>query len=182
MAETDTNLLVTKRGQLTGQLTRFKTYLDNFNTSKSIIELTKRLEKIELIWGEFDACQSQIEMISNDATQVEHRTAFEDSYFDNVARAEQYIANSRPQNSSSETTSSNSIILNHSNALNNVKLPTLKLIEFNGTYTEFTQFIDSFNALVHNNPTLSNIQRFFYLKSCLKGEPLQVVSSLDVTD
>ncbi|KAF2878905.1 hypothetical protein ILUMI_27265 [Ignelater luminosus] len=182
MAETDTNLLVTKRGQLKGQLTRFKTYLDNFNTSKSIIELTKRLEKIELIWGEFDACQLQIETISNDETQMEHRTAFEDSYFDNVARAEQYIANSRPQNSSNETTSSNSTILNHSNALNNVKLPTLKLIEFNGAYTEFTQFIDSFNALVHNNPTLSNIQRFFYLKSCLKGEPLQVISSLEVTD
>ncbi|KAF2897664.1 hypothetical protein ILUMI_08511 [Ignelater luminosus] len=156
--------------------------VQRLDTLEANIKLTKRLEKIELIWGEFDACQSQIETISNDETQVEHRTAFEDSYFDNVARAEQYIANSRPQNSSNETTSSNSTILNHSNALNNVKLPTLKLIEFNGVYTEFTQFIDSFNALVHNNPTLSNIQRFFYLKSCLKGKPLQVISSLEVTD
>ncbi|KAF2891096.1 hypothetical protein ILUMI_15077 [Ignelater luminosus] len=150
--------------------------------NKNKKELAKRLENLGLIWDDFNACQLRIETIGNDETQAEHRTTFENSYFDNVARVEQYMANSRLQNNITETTSSNSAILIHSNVLNNVKLPTLKLIEFKEAHTESTQFIDSSNALEHNNPTLSNIQKFLYLKSCLKVEPLQVISSVQVTD
>ncbi|KAJ8952278.1 hypothetical protein NQ318_007446, partial [Aromia moschata] len=163
------------------QLTRFNNYLNAFDPTKSVFELTKRLENIERLWDEFGDCQSRIELLDETELNSDQRSLFEKDFYENVSQAQEYISTAQ----ASTTTETNKPVVssfNDLNVLNNIKLPTLKLTEFNGAYTEFTQFIDSFNALVHNNSSLSNVQKFFYLKSCLKNEPLQVISSLEVTD
>lgn len=56
---------------------------------------------------------------------------------------------------------------------NAVKLPPLDLPCFEGSYDNWTSFFDTFIALIHSNNTLSNVQKFYYLQSSLKGEDVK---------
>ena len=50
-----------------------------------------------------------------------------------------------------------------------VKLPNLSLKRFNGDLTKWMTFWDTFESAVHNNPTLSSIDKFNYLNSLLES-------------
>ena len=54
-----------------------------------------------------------------------------------------------------------------------VKLPDAKLPEFSGEYEKFPSFIDSFTALVHNNPNITDIEKFGYLRGVCKLDIIQ---------
>ncbi|XP_072380839.1 uncharacterized protein [Diabrotica undecimpunctata] len=65
----------------------------------------------------------------------------------------------------------------------NIKLPNIHLRTFSGNCIEYPSFIDLFRALIVNNSQLSsNAEKFFYLKSYLKGEALKLIDRLPVTD
>ncbi|XP_058449054.1 uncharacterized protein LOC131429015 [Malaya genurostris] len=61
------------------------------------------------------------------------------------------------------------------------KLPEIKLPEFGGNILEWFSFYDTFESLVHDNRELSDVQRFYYLKSTLRGEALKLVEKISVT-
>ncbi|KAK9680383.1 putative peptidase (DUF1758) [Popillia japonica] len=63
-----------------------------------------------------------------------------------------------------------------------VILPQIHLPEFSGSYETWFNFHDLFLSLIHNSKTLSNIQKYQYLKVALKGEAAQVIESLPVSD
>lgn len=65
---------------------------------------------------------------------------------------------------------------NHS--FDNIRLPKIDLATFSGDYCEFPSFINMFDNIVHQNPSLSPVQKKHYLLSCLKGEPLNLVKHL----
>ena len=52
---------------------------------------------------------------------------------------------------------------------------------FSGSYEEWCTFNDTFVSLIHNNSQLSNIQKFHYLKSALKGNAASVIHSFEIT-
>lgn len=60
------------------------------------------------------------------------------------------------------------------------KLPAINVPTFTGMYTEFPTFIGLFNSLIHKNNKLDNIQKFFYLRNFLQGEPHDLVKNLTV--
>ncbi|XP_075151125.1 uncharacterized protein LOC142225233 [Haematobia irritans] len=60
-------------------------------------------------------------------------------------------------------------------------LPTLQLTKFSGDYKEWMGFYNMFCELVHENPELSNIAKFQYLKSCLTDTAARLIQSLEVT-
>jgi len=62
------------------------------------------------------------------------------------------------------------------------KLPLLTLPQFTGSYGDWQRFHDMFLALVHNNSSLTDVQRFYYLEASLKGEPKNIIASLAPTD
>ncbi|XP_012231348.1 uncharacterized protein [Linepithema humile] len=49
-------------------------------------------------------------------------------------------------------------------------------------YHEWFPFFDSFNSVIHSNPSLSNIQRLQYLKASLADDACNVISSLEISD
>lgn len=63
----------------------------------------------------------------------------------------------------------------------NVKLPTIELPSFDGDLTKWHSFADTFQALIHNNTSLTEVQKLCYLRSSLKSEALNVIQALDTT-
>ena len=58
-----------------------------------------------------------------------------------------------------------------------IRLPKLELPLFNGEPLEWHPFWDCFEAAIHTNPSLTNVQRLTYLRSKVKGEAARVISS-----
>uniref|UniRef100_A0A2H1WI74 SFRICE_041182 n=1 Tax=Spodoptera frugiperda TaxID=7108 RepID=A0A2H1WI74_SPOFR len=63
-----------------------------------------------------------------------------------------------------------------------VKLPKISIPTFSGKYSEWTTFYDLFTSLVHNNPSLDNVQKMHYLKGHLTGEAEQLIRHTPITD
>jgi hypothetical protein len=62
-----------------------------------------------------------------------------------------------------------------------IKLPTISLLTFEGDTCTWLQFRDTFEALIVNNTTLSNVQKLHYLIASLKNEVKDLISNLQVT-
>lgn len=63
----------------------------------------------------------------------------------------------------------------------NVKLPKLELPHFDGKLTDYTYFMESFIAAV-DSKSLSNVGKFQYLKSCLRGPALKCIDGLHLSN
>ena len=63
-----------------------------------------------------------------------------------------------------------------------VKLPKLEIQKFKGDPTCQQEFMDSFNAAVHNSKALSNVEKFNYLRTFLEGEAQHTISGLSLTN
>ena len=64
----------------------------------------------------------------------------------------------------------------------NHKLPKLSLPKFNGDILEWQTFWDSLETTVHFNHTLTDIQKFSYLKSLLEYSASNVIAGLALTN
>ena len=63
-----------------------------------------------------------------------------------------------------------------------VKLPKLELPTYNGDKIKFKEFWDAFEATVHKNMKLSNIEKFNYLRSRLTGPANLAISGLSLSN
>ena len=63
-----------------------------------------------------------------------------------------------------------------------VKLPTLQIPTFSGDPLKWTAFLDAFNAAVHENASLSAVEKFTYLRGRLTGEALASLSGVPLTN
>ena len=64
----------------------------------------------------------------------------------------------------------------------NIKLPKLEISKFSGDPTTWQPFIDSFNAAVNNSRSLSNVEKFNYLRSFMTGDAMHAISGLSLTN
>ncbi|XP_014244376.1 uncharacterized protein LOC106663800 [Cimex lectularius] len=63
-----------------------------------------------------------------------------------------------------------------------LKLPSLELPIFDGDLSKWTPFKDTYVSLIHTNVDLMEVQKFHYLKSCLKGSAAQVISAIEISE
>lgn len=60
-------------------------------------------------------------------------------------------------------------------------MATLKIPTLTSVCTQWSTFNDIFTALVHNNETMSEIQKFFYLRSSMGGEAEKSLKYLETS-
>ena len=63
-----------------------------------------------------------------------------------------------------------------------VKLPKLDFQKFTGDILKWKEFIDCFTGAIDQNPTLSNVDKFNYLKAKLEGEALSSIAGIELTN
>ncbi|KAJ8946582.1 hypothetical protein NQ317_002553, partial [Molorchus minor] len=195
-----------KRDIFKTQLSRLKTYFDTIDqnnlTSLVITELECRLNINEGIYEQFNEKQSDIEFILENSessnleqlsSELQERLTFENLYFQLIASIKNTIAiyyNKIQSNNINDYASQagniqGSAVSMQSSAVStapgNVKLPTIKMPTFNGSYDRWLEFRDAFMALVHDNNTLSSIQKFYYLQSALEGEAARLIQAFEVS-
>ncbi|XP_070067131.1 uncharacterized protein [Drosophila virilis] len=65
---------------------------------------------------------------------------------------------------------------------NHSRLPQLKLPEFSGGYTEWSDFSNMFITIIDKDSYLNNIEKLQHLRSCLKGIALDTIRSLEMSN
>ncbi|XP_017796389.1 PREDICTED: uncharacterized protein LOC108577710 [Habropoda laboriosa] len=177
--------LIIERGLVKAALTRLQNFFRENAAHTSAGSLKKRLTANASLYDRFNAIQTQIETLVagsdiEDAHALERET-FESTYFDLIDEIETHIERSsttqRREIAGSPGTGSAV-----SGSTVNVKLPTIQLPTFSGNYSDWLKFRDSFVSLVHENETLSDVQRFHYPNSSLKGSAARVIQSLGVSE
>lgn len=63
----------------------------------------------------------------------------------------------------------------------NIRLPKIVLPNFSGNIKEWPEYFDTFNALIHNCESLSDTEKFHYLRSSLNGDALSVIKAFPLT-
>lgn len=182
MAELDS--LIKKRANVKRSLTRFKNYLDktDFDDDSSTRELEQRLANVQTCLSEFNAVQDQIEYIEPvDDSHDSERELFENTYYSITTKARIIIENSQHLTNINNGGSIESGSLHSRRDLSHIKLPTLSLPSFNGEYDQWLNFYDTFKSLINDNEALTNIQRFHYLRSALKGEASLTIQAVEVS-
>ncbi|XP_059054460.1 uncharacterized protein LOC131848560 [Achroia grisella] len=182
--------LIKLRGAIKGRLTRFKDHVSVLNLLKledvtdiQLKELKFRLSKIENLLFEFNEVQSQIETLSSvdDENEVD---VFENLYYSTLSLAQHIIDShvtiqEKDASLHSARSSCSDDCSRHS--LGNIKLPTIKLPTFDGNYLKWLEYRDTFDSLINSNDSISNINKFHYLRSSLEGSATVIIKSLEFT-
>lgn len=189
-------VLRAKRTNIVSRLTRCKTYFDLVNKDLvddlAVVQVQVRLEKIAPVWDEFNEIQSQIENVTSQNDEIvpdeRVRDDFESKYFKLIGDM-QTVCNkfnrSLEINSvagSERVLSQNGSAVTSANRVSLVKLPPIKLPTFNGQYSDWLEFKDAFVALVDSDESLTDIQKFYYLRSSLDQKVLETIKYMDVSE
>ncbi|XP_050303603.1 uncharacterized protein LOC126741264 [Anthonomus grandis grandis] len=199
-AKAEIKFLINKRGHMKASLTRFQTFLNalpqlELLTPSDLVQIETRFKAADSLLQEFEQIQLGIEDIclvhklpdAQDQTEV--RSDFEEKYFSIISKAKLILQATNLKNASNNPSLtvethpelSNNPINNMASILS-TKLPPLSIPEFSGSYESWTQFHETFEALIDKNPSLPKVQKFYYLQSALKGDAAQIISSLTATD
>lgn len=194
--------LVKKRGSYKGRLTKFENYLDNLRSVSDCSQLDKlelklRMNKIESLYSDFEEVQTSIECLSLPEEEHTHqclqRSEFESQYFSAMARAQGLCEAFKKKEKSfslgdgGSSCSDSSVSDNESvvhvkqkkSRIKGVRLPTINILKFSGDYGSWIAFRDTYISLIHENPNISNIQKFRYLRASLEGSAAQIICALE---
>ena len=64
----------------------------------------------------------------------------------------------------------------------NIRLPKLEFKKFNDGTLKWQEFWDSFEATIHKDPTMPNINKFNYLRTQLEDRALKTINRLELTN
>ncbi|XP_065078147.1 uncharacterized protein LOC135701316 [Ochlerotatus camptorhynchus] len=171
--------LKTRQKSLLTSFGLIKSFVDGYQEDTGAHEVPVRLDHLVAIWNDFNAMQAELETLDEAAIEahLKERIEFETFYF----RVKGFLLAVNKNEPTSPRTSSTSSLTTQSPMSSHVRLPDIKLPVFAGNLDQWLNFHDLFVSLVHSSHELSNIQKFYYLRSSLSGDALKVVQTIAIS-
>ncbi|XP_055632651.1 uncharacterized protein LOC129773116 [Toxorhynchites rutilus septentrionalis] len=147
-------------------------FVKKFNLQKDLGQVSVRLARLEQLFVEYREVILELQLLSE--TEEDYESSLDEM-------EEQYYV----YKSILTTYSPEQARLNPPRAketsFNHIKYAELKLPDYSGRLEDWQSFHDSFHTAVHSSNQLNEIQKFQYLKGCLKGDALRVIDSIAVS-
>lgn len=154
-------ILTKKRSHIKSRLTRFITFLNECdNNEEKRQETAARLERIEAVWKDFDAVQTELEDLNEIEIESGERDSFENKFYQSITRAK--IIMSTLQSNVQQQEQQPQIANQHINIIqpDKMRLPTIDIPKFDGAWEKWLPFRDTFTSMVHDNATLAAIDNY----------------------
>ncbi|XP_055909586.1 uncharacterized protein LOC129944276 [Eupeodes corollae] len=103
-----------------------------------------------------------------------------DIYLEYRAELVEAIEKSSPMIAALSDTGASPLSTAASSSHTGIRLPRIDLPKFDGSYTTWRAFQDRFQALVHNNKSIDDIDKLHFLQSCLIGDANRFLQNLSV--
>ncbi|GFW90895.1 uncharacterized protein TNCV_2418881 [Trichonephila clavipes] len=166
----DSETATVLRGRAKAALTRTKNFIDKNDQTYDKKDIRNKLEKLELIYTEFDKADAALPIESSEMEEFETKAKLQNIFEDLSVRTYVYNDNSGVFENVSNMKSSN------------FKLPKINIERFSSDYKDWPSFKDLYVSLVHDNMCLSNIQKFQYLRGLLLSEPANIIKHIPITE
>jgi len=178
--------LVRQRAAAKSSLTRLQNFIEV--SECKLQDLQVRYEELPNILCKFETAQNELEITDENDYSLD-RESFEQQYFQVKAK---FIELSHPADTQGRSADNQGQVDNVEAGNNQlpgvnqarhlqVKLPTIQLPSYDGTITTWLHFRDTFDSLIIQNKMLSNVQKYQYLLSSLKGEARQLIANLQIS-
>lgn len=177
------NKLVKRREQMFTQIRSFSRFVDSLvDDPGRVVELELRLESVQPLYQEFNSIIVDLKLLDDDFDVEQHKEWFETEYFRVVSQAKQILKlSSESERSRLQCSAVPNVEPVFNASVPFAKLPILGVPKFSGEYEKWTQFSETFHVLVHSNPQLDEIQKFYYLLDSLEGGARKVLDCLEVS-
>ncbi|XP_029168338.1 uncharacterized protein LOC114938529 [Nylanderia fulva] len=168
-----------RREIVKGSCTRMETFLNNIValTDNTRAQVEIRQARLESFWEDYCKIQTQIEMI--DAEEANDRIEFEDSFYALCAKFRRLLQCDNQSSARRGSTQSSTRV--EIEAISHVRLPKINLPTFSGKYEDWFPFQDTFITIIQNNTSLSDVQRFQYLRAALTDKALDIMKPLEIS-
>ncbi|XP_072400609.1 uncharacterized protein [Diabrotica undecimpunctata] len=182
--------LVRKRGNIKAKLTNFSKFMDNINIFEGkindeqlLIELESRLSRAERLLDEFEEIEKEklkkmIGLLDEKYNSESEIVNFENLFYKTISKARKIVNDSRDLPNSND---SQSVVSEVHGGGTKIKLPPIPIPTFDGTVENWLEFKDSFESLIHNDKSITDIQKFHFLKRALQGDATKVVQKRQTT-
>jgi hypothetical protein len=177
--------LIKQREVARGMLSRIQNFIETGDQKLNDIQV--RFNKLPDIFNRYDTAQSELEL-SDDADHSGDRELFEEQYYQVEAKFNELLRPvvelPQPRHSSSRSSSSecrNNSPRSHGGNVH-IKLPIISLPTFDGDSCSWLQYRDTSEALIVNNTTLSNVQKFHYFTASLNNKAKDLITNLKITN
>jgi len=176
--------LIKRRAVAKSSLTRLQNFLEAGDLKFN--EIKVRLDKLPRILNKYESAQDELECLDEADYSVD-REEFENQDYQVEAKFNEILHPLMdPPSRHSSPRSSLSGHRNHTprshTSSTHIKLPTIALPTFEGDTCSWLHYRDTFEALLVNNTTLSNVQKFHYFFASLKNEAKDLISNLQITN
>ncbi|XP_052750040.1 uncharacterized protein LOC128200486 [Galleria mellonella] len=172
----DLKKLFNKRTAIKGILTRHYTFISDINNQQKLYEIKSRHKNFEKLLDDYMEIQVEIETLQDEESDAIETENFERKYYETSAMYLEFL-NITTNNTSDMNTNIPSI-----NPIKQVPIPQLIIPNYCGEIREWNNFKNLFLSVIDKNSTLSKIEKFYYLKSYLKGEAASLISSLPIKE
>ena len=174
-----------RRSVYQGLLTKCTKFVNKGLQGIALSRLQVELASLERNFEHYEQLQIEIATI-DDAGVVEgddtRMNDIEDTYITLKTAFLEAIEKKKPRGSihvEGNNTLDFSSLLTHSARSN---LPKLTLPEFNGKQPElFLDFMNTFDSMIHHNNSFDEVDKFRYLKNCLKDDAKQIIAQMEIT-
>ena len=124
-----------------------------------------------------------VDLVAEDevADEIDKADTYMEDVYDVMAKLEELFQKKDARPASADATHSPVTRGTTSAGDTKVKLPKLMIKPFEGELTAWTTFWDSYQVAVHANRSLSDIEKFNYLRSLLQGPALEAIAGLTLT-
>ena len=181
MADQEIKDLIRARGRVQASLIRIQTFVQQYDESQDVLNIKLRMGRLEEIWNKYEEMQDRLESIyCYSSKHDDFMNDFEMKFYGLNVKMPRIIDEHDAKNCE-QVHSTDAPEQGSSNSHNSLKLPAIKLPIFSGHYDRWIIFSDMFKAMIHENDSLPEIQKFHYLKSSLSGETERLVSNLPMT-
>ncbi|XP_073831785.1 uncharacterized protein [Musca autumnalis] len=145
-------------------------------------DLSVRLDYVESLNQNFEEKVLNMEENSDGDVDDTIRSDFMASYFEVKAKLKRKLGINTNQRSIPRSSTLRQFSVDEPIIVRKTRLPELRIPQFSGSYTEWSDFFAMFSTVVANDVELSNLEKFQHLKASLCGAALDTISSLEPTD
>ena len=181
MANQEIKDITRVRGRVQASLTRFQTFVLQYDESQDVLNIKLCMGRFEEVWNKYEEIQDRLESIDCDPSKHDDFRNDSDTKFYDLNVKVQGIIDESDAKSSEQVHPTDASEQGSLNSHSSLKLPALNLPIFSGQYDRWISFSDMFKAMIHENDSLPEIQKFHYLKYSFSGEAERLVSNLPMT-
>ncbi|XP_076285541.1 uncharacterized protein LOC143211602 [Lasioglossum baleicum] len=174
--------LLIKQNRILHSINRALTNFKKLGQAKmTIATTTNRITVLKEAFNQAQDLNARIAAMVDDETeatlpyfQEDHFERCEERYLEALDFMSEMLVTNTP------STSTNQIVSTQSHGPS--RLPRIYLPSFDGTFAKWESFRDRFKSLVINDKSLSDVERLHYLASALKGDAIDLIANLPITD